>query len=74
LVKRFLFPLIIFVRKYNDVVKLRGELWVKMERQLQPKHTQAMKLQDFSIWLAEFEQGDQTSLEVRLLNTFQKRR
>lgn len=49
--------------KYTDFAKLRAELWGKMEKKLEPKRTQAMKLQDFSTWLAEFEQGDLSSPE-----------
>lgn len=50
--------------KFNDFMKLVADLWGKMEKNLEPKKTQAMKLLDFSTWLAEFEHSDQTSPEV----------
>jgi hypothetical protein len=50
--------------KLPEFSRVAAEFWGPMDKQLEPKRTQAMKLQDFSNWLAEFEQSDQSSPEV----------
>jgi DNA-dependent protein kinase catalytic subunit len=49
--------------KLPEFGKIIADFWAQMDKKLEPKKTQAMKLHDFSTWLAEFEQSDQSSPE-----------
>jgi len=51
--------------KLNDFNKLCAEWNQKMMESLEPKKTSSVKLLDFSGWLSEFEQSDQSSPQVR---------